>query len=196
MTLVARPLFDHGSTRPGSVASDFSEQILMRATEADVAALWDGATTLAGLAQKWNGHGREKNQIKAAQMFCEIELGQRLGPNPGQGSRSDLIENLSHAISDIPQPRVVEFRRYLGHRELLISAVREGKRSSFSPSPGVDTPRLGSASSSWWRRNDTPGTTRRARLGCGGCEESRRSVWPRHTFGKLSRFRELRHLRR
>jgi len=129
MTLVARPLFDHGSTRPGSVASDFSEQILVRATEADVAAIWEGATTLAGLAQKWNGHGREKNQIKAAQMFCEIELGQRLGPNPGQGSRSDLIENLSHAISDIPQPRVVEFRRYLGHRELLISAVREGKRS-------------------------------------------------------------------
>ncbi len=29
--------------------------------------------------------GREKNQIKAAQMFCEIELGQRLGPNPGGG---------------------------------------------------------------------------------------------------------------
>ncbi len=49
------------------------------------AAIWDGATTLAGLAQKWNGHGREKNQIKAAQMFCEIELGQRLGPNPGGG---------------------------------------------------------------------------------------------------------------
>ncbi len=63
--------------------------------------------------------GREKNQIKAAQMFCEIELGQRLGPNPGWGGyresspHADSQESRSHAIL-IPQPRVSEFRRYLG----------------------------------------------------------------------------------
>jgi hypothetical protein len=73
--------------------------------------LWDAATTLAGEAQKWNGHGREKNEIKAAQMFCEITLGQLLGPPLGSG----VQDQNSHANLDLPAPRVSEFRRYHGH---------------------------------------------------------------------------------
>lgn len=118
---------------PGLVPTGFAEKMLATAREIeDPAVLWDGATTFAALVQKWNGHGAEKNELKSAQMFAEIELGQRLGPNPGQGTRSDL----SHAKSDtrglIPQPREVEFRRYHGHRDFLIGLVREGARSRRS----------------------------------------------------------------
>ncbi len=80
-------------------------------------------TTFAALAQKWNGHGRERNEIKAAQMFCEIELGQRI---PEQGW--DSLSKSPHAVS-IPQQRISDFRRYFGHRDFLVEQVREGKRS-------------------------------------------------------------------
>ncbi len=112
----------------GLVPTGFAEDVLVRASEIDDAArLWDGATTLAALAQKWNGHGREKTEIKTAQMFLEVELGQRLGPNPGagpgrgkKGSRANLL---------IPEERVCDLRRFHGHRDMLIEAIRNGKRS-------------------------------------------------------------------
>jgi 16S rRNA G966 N2-methylase RsmD len=65
-------------------------------------------------------------------MFVEIELGQRLGPNPGQGTRSDLAEHFSHARSLIPSERAVEFRRYFGYRDWLVEQVRNGARSRRS----------------------------------------------------------------
>ncbi len=108
---------------PGLVPVGFSEAILKRAADIDdPALLWDGVTTFAALAQKWNGHGRERNEIKAAQMFCEIELGQRLHV-------SDSSEDSRAKIETIPAPRVSEFRRYFGHRDFLVEQVREGKRS-------------------------------------------------------------------
>ena len=117
---------------PGLVPAGFAEKMLARCESIDdPAALWDGATSFAALAQKWNGHGAEKNEIKAAQMFVEIELGQRLGPNPGpqpgpgrgNGPRADRF---------LPKQRVEEFRRYFGHREFLVERVREGARSRRS----------------------------------------------------------------
>lgn len=111
---------------PGLVPIGFSESVLKRALEVDEpAVLYDAATTFAGLAQKWNGHGREKSEIKSAQMFCEIELGQRLGPSPGSGVK----DHVPRADSDLPAQRVGEFRRYFGHRDFLVERVREGARS-------------------------------------------------------------------
>jgi len=109
---------------PGLVPTGFAEAVLARAGEVPEAVqLWSAATDLAGLAQKWNGHGREKNEIKAAQMFCEIELGQRLGTP---------YDHSPCAGVDLPDQRVAEFRRYHGHRDFLIELVREGKRSRRS----------------------------------------------------------------
>ena len=121
---------------PGLVPIGFAEMLLCRAAEIDdPARLWHDATTLAALAQQWNGHGAEKREIKAAQMFVEIELGQRLGPRPGQGTRTDM--DLSHAISGevdglIPQPRISELQRMYGHADALIEAVRNGALSRRS----------------------------------------------------------------
>ena len=99
----------------------------------DPALLWDTATTCAALAQKWNGHGAEKNEIKSAQMFVEIELGQRLGPNPGAGGDHKSEEFRSNAHGHlIPVERVRDFRRYYGHRDYLVGLVREGTRSRRS----------------------------------------------------------------
>lgn len=119
---------------PGLVVTGFAELVLQRAESADPDALWDGATTLAALAQKWNGHGRESNEIKTAQMFCEVELGQRLGPRPEWGNRhgSGGDVDIACEIIDIPQPRVSEMQRYYGHRDELVDAVRNGKRSRRS----------------------------------------------------------------
>src|SRR5215831_19833916 len=112
---------------PGLVPTGFSEHVLARAREIDdPARLWDGATTLAALAQKWNGHGAEKREIKTAQMFAEILLGKLLGPRPGPGNQW-----LSHAISSevdglIPQPRISELQRLWRWTDALLEAVRNG----------------------------------------------------------------------
>lgn len=112
---------------PGLVPIGFSEAVLKRAAEIDdVGALWDGVTTFAALAQKWNGHGQEKSEIKASQMFCEIELGQRLGQSPGHGPGRGIKDPCADVL---PPQRVQEFRRYFGHRDFLVEQVREGKRS-------------------------------------------------------------------
>lgn len=119
---------------PGLVPVGFAESVLDRCPDVDdPALLWDTATTCAALAQKWNGHGAEKNEIKSAQMFVEIELGQRLGPNPGAGGDHKSEEFRSNAHGHlIPVERVRDFRRYYGHRDYLVGLVREGTRSRRS----------------------------------------------------------------
>jgi hypothetical protein len=111
---------------PGMVATGFAEIVLARIAEIDdPAALYDIATTCAGLAQKWNGHGREKAEIKTAQMYCEIELGQRLivSDSPDFWQRQKL---------DIPDDVLCHLRRYFGWRDRLIDMVRGGIRSRRS----------------------------------------------------------------
>lgn len=115
---------------PGMVPTGFAEAVLKRIGDmTDPFALYDAATTCAALAQKWNGHGREKDEIKAAQMFVEIELGQRLGPNPGHSTRWETDKS---ACGFIPPQRVEEFRRFHGWRDWLVEQVRAGKRSRRS----------------------------------------------------------------
>ena len=124
---------------PGMVPTGFAEEVLERASAATPPELWNGATNCAALAQKWNGFPREKAEMKTAQMFCEVELGQHLGPRPGQGSRTDLADdNFSHARSLIPSERASELRRYFGHREMLVGLIREGKRSRSALLLAVD----------------------------------------------------------
>jgi hypothetical protein len=124
---------------PGHVATGFAEQVLMQAQSADASVLWDAATTCAAVAQKWNGHGKEKTEIKTAQMYCEVELGQRLGPPVGSGGdrKSDEYRSNSHP-SLIPSERAAEMRRYYGHREMLVEKIREGKRSRAALLLAVD----------------------------------------------------------
>jgi 16S rRNA G966 N2-methylase RsmD len=118
------------------VPTGFAESVLARCLEVDdPALLWEAATTCAALAQKWNGHGAEKNELKAAQMFVEVELGQRLGPSPLWGNQW-----ISHGEStpDIPAYVVSDIRRFWGHREWLVGLVREGQRSRRSLLLAVD----------------------------------------------------------
>lgn len=122
---------------PGLVPTGFAERILERCPDVDdPALLWDTATTCAALAQKWNGHGAEKAEIKTAQMFVEIELAQRLGPNPGDLGKGP--GKSSHGDYSIPAYVVSDIRRFHGHREFLIAQVREGKRSRRSLLLAVD----------------------------------------------------------
>lgn len=120
----------HGDIKPGLVPRGFAESILSKIEPVEnVGFLWDSAAQLAGYAQKWNGHGAEKAEIKAAQMFCEIQIGQLLGPNPGHGpgrGHKDCHGNV------LPPPAVAVFRRYYGWRDALVEAVREGALSRRS----------------------------------------------------------------
>jgi hypothetical protein len=106
---------------PGPVPRGFAETVLARCQAMEADLLWHDATTLAALAQKWNGSSYERSELKKAQMYLEIELGQRLGPNPGagpgrgKGPRGDLL----------PKQRIEQFRRYYGHRDLLTGFVRD-----------------------------------------------------------------------
>lgn len=133
---------------PGLVPTGFAESILERASSVDDAELlWNTAVDCANLAQRWNGHGREKNEIKTAQMYVEIELGQLLGPPSGRGhdtfSRDEkgriLVPHTGTGdVVPIPTQRESELRRFYGHRHLLIEAVRNGKRSRRSLLLAVD----------------------------------------------------------
>jgi DNA modification methylase len=121
-----------GPVEPGLVPRGFAETVLARALDVDdPEQLWDGATTLAGLAQKWNGHGQEKAEIKSAQMFCEIQLGHVLGPAPQWGNRYQEQE-LDSARGIIPPQRINELQRFYGWRDALLEEVRNGKRSRRS----------------------------------------------------------------
>jgi len=116
---------------PGMVPRGFAETVLTRALDMDdPERLWEGATTLAGLAQKWNGHGQEKAEIKSAQMFCEIQLGYLLGPRPG--SRWGNDSTFARESIDIPPPRISELQRFYGWRDALLEEVRNGHRSRRS----------------------------------------------------------------
>ena len=112
---------------PGLVPRGFGESVLETVlTIDDLEVLWDGSALLAGYAQKWNGHGAEKAEIKSAQMFCEILLGQLLGPNPGDAGKGP--DKSPHA-GIVPDQRLTDFRRYYGWRDELVEAVRNGARS-------------------------------------------------------------------
>jgi len=127
------------AVEPGLVPRGFAEEVLARALESeDPLKVWNDAVTLAGLAQKWNGHGQEKNEIKAAQMFCEVQLGHMLGPRPepGQFYGNQFSDGVSHAIHQtggvIPQPRISELQRFYKWHDALLEEVRNGKRSRRS----------------------------------------------------------------
>ena len=135
---LSRPYWQEQELKPGLVPRGFSETVLAQIEPVnDVEMLWNGAAKLAGEAQRWNGHGAEKAEIKSAQMFCEIQLGQLLGPNPGQGQHlrnsTGQFEPYAHAhMGLLPPERVKDFRRYFGRRDALIEAVRNGRRSRRS----------------------------------------------------------------
>jgi 16S rRNA G966 N2-methylase RsmD len=121
---------------PGLVPTGFAEALLERvASVDDPRMLYDAAAHFAGLAQKWNGHGKEKTEIKSAQMYCEVRLGEVLGPNPGAGGDQKSESAKSNPYADsfgLPPQRVNDFRRFCGHFDDLVEAIRNGKRSRRS----------------------------------------------------------------
>jgi hypothetical protein len=70
-------------------------------------------------------------------MFCEIAIGQLLGPNPGRGSNYSPEEKgfaqNPHADTGLPPQRVEDFRRYYGWRDALVEAVRSAAALLFPP---------------------------------------------------------------
>jgi hypothetical protein len=116
---------------PGMVPTGFAEKVLEWALAQDEPSLlWDRATTCAALAQKWNGHGAEKAEIKSAQMFLEVKLGQLLGPSPRHGPGRGRKD--PHGDVFIPPQIVSDLRRYHGMLAQLVGWIREGNRSRRS----------------------------------------------------------------
>jgi 16S rRNA G966 N2-methylase RsmD len=113
---------------PEEVSPGYAEAVLSRLEGCDPKTLWSGSALFQGLAQNWHGHSAARNEMKTAQMFCEVHLGQAFGPNPGQGARTDLGD-FRNSESDIPAWCISEFRRYYGWRNQLIEAIRNGVRS-------------------------------------------------------------------
>jgi hypothetical protein len=68
-------------------------------------------------------------------MFCEIMLGQLLGPNPGQGSNYDPaakgFTQYAHAHTGLPPERVKDFRRYYGWKDALGPNPGQGARTDI-----------------------------------------------------------------
>jgi SAM-dependent methyltransferase len=117
---------------PGGVPAGFAERVLAAASATnDANAIWDAATTLGAWVRKWSGHTAERRELARAQVFCEIELGQILGPNPGHGPGRG--KGADPHLS-IPKERIKEFRRYYGWREQLLAIARIDNARTGGPS--------------------------------------------------------------
>ena len=113
---------------PGLVRLGMAEEVLERVLEMneedDIAALWDGATTSDALAHKWQGHVMEQGEFRRSQLYCEVQLGQVLGPSPGkQPGPGRGHKNESARIRFIPQPVEAKLRRFHGRRDDLIARI-------------------------------------------------------------------------
>ena len=88
----------------------------------DPVALWESATTCDALVQKWVGHATAQEEAGYLQLYCEIQLGDVLGPPPGKGARTDL--NLRNSVGSlngrIPQQTRSEVQQFHGFRDRLV----------------------------------------------------------------------------
>ena len=90
------------------------------------------------VAQHWrrNGTGTGPRKVKSSRPKCSLKSNWVNGsdPNPEAGNRyvSQDLDIACDIYDLIPQPRVSELQRYLGHRDFLVGLVREGKRSRRS----------------------------------------------------------------
>lgn len=120
---------------PSDIAVGFAESRLemIRAAD-DPSWLWTAARAAAAYAQLWRGHGAATTEAKSLQMFCEIQLGQVLGPNPGSGGdhTSAAFRANSHDDLLVPAYVVSDLRRFFGHADALVEAIRNGARSRRS----------------------------------------------------------------
>lgn len=103
----------------GLVWAGFAEHALARLGEIEDAALWDDATSCDALIQKYQGDTEKQDELRRAQLFCEIEIAQRAGPNPG-----DAAKGRSSNWNFLPRPVLSKLRRFYGFREPLIAKVR------------------------------------------------------------------------
>lgn len=117
--------------RPELVERGFAEQRLdmIRAAD-DPAWLWGGSRAAAAYAEVWRGHGAATTECKSLQMLCEVKLGQLLGEQPGHGPGRGLKGRHGDLLP--PKQVVNDLRRYLGHFDALVEAIRNGARSRRS----------------------------------------------------------------
>ena len=110
----------------GLVWAGFAEHVLTRLGEIEDAALWDDATSCDALIQKYQGDVEKQDELRRAQLFCEIELAQRAGPNPGKGARTDLnLPNSAGSLNGVIPHRVLsQIRLFYGFRDPLIAKIR------------------------------------------------------------------------
>ena len=108
---------DPGQIERGFAAANLA---LIRAND-DPEWLWNSARAAAIYAQVWAGHAEKRDEMEAAQLICEIQLGQVLGPNPGddgKGPGKSLYANIG-----IPRLVVHDLRHFHGYADPLMQAV-------------------------------------------------------------------------
>ena len=116
---------------PNDIERGFAEQRLDMIREADDPSwLWGGSRAAAAYAEAWRGHGAATTECKSLQMMCEIRLGQLLGANPGDDGKGP--GKSSHGDISVPRYVVSDLRRFLGHFDALVEAIRNGARSRRS----------------------------------------------------------------
>lgn len=105
----------------GLVWSGFAEYALEQAAVLDDEALWDSATSCDALVQKYQGDTEKQDELRRAQLFCEVEIAQRLGPNPGDDGKGP---GKSANWRFIPSELRAKIRRFFGWRDACIDAIR------------------------------------------------------------------------
>lgn len=104
---------------PALVTPGLAETFVPEIVEmTDPEALWASATTCDALVQKWVGHATAQEEAGYLQLYCEIQLGQVLGPPPGNGPGRG--KKVGIPTFSIPKQTVSEMRQFNGFRDRLI----------------------------------------------------------------------------
>jgi hypothetical protein len=105
----------------GLVWAGFAEYVLERVEDLPDEALWDDATSCDALTRKYQGDAEKQAELRRGARFCEVEIAQRAGPNPGHDGKGP---GKSPVWGFLPTQVLARIRRFFGYRDECIAAIR------------------------------------------------------------------------
>ncbi len=100
----------------------------------DIDQALDLHVVLVAVEKRLRQLGKDKRDAEAGQTECLLRGGELLGPSPGQGTRTDLDEELSQLAESLSRHLRWQMRRFAAHRDLVRAWCVGTEKTSLKPS--------------------------------------------------------------